>query len=225
MPSAGSRVGAGPGLRSLLGLAAVVYLAAGCATTSELRGRLQLPAAGPARAVQISDAVIYVVPERAAKDPAPASKPASAHRKHPSAEPRTVRLTADGFAPRVLPVTAGSPVRFVNRDHVFHNPFSVSPACRFSLKGCAPGQERSVVFDTVGVANLYCELHPSAAGFVVVRPDKLFTSPRSDGRFTLSGLRPGSYVVKAWHPDLGETSRRVKVTGGHKVDVDLAWSR
>lgn len=239
MPSAGARARAGPSLRSLLGLLALVCLGSGCATTAELRGRLSLPAAAgsasetadgkpgssASRAAPVTDAVIYVVPDRSRGTPAPTGNSASGSRNRPQSERRTVVLTTNGFEPRVLPVTAGSTVRFLNRDRVYHSPFSVSPACRFSLKGCAPGQERSVVFDTVGVVNLYCELHPVAAGFVFVRPDRLFACPRADGHFTLPRLAPGAYIVKAWHPVLGETSRRVKVTGGRPVELDLAWSR
>jgi plastocyanin len=199
-------------------MAAACCVAAGCATTGEVRGRLVLPPAPPGRA---SDAVVYVVSDDPGSRPASTGPTAPARRERTAAGRRQVALTRKGFEPRVLALAAGTTVLFKNRDHVYHKLFSVSPACRFNLKGFAPGQSEAVLFDTAGVVNVYCELDPAAAAYVFVLPDRLFARPRADGRFTLPRLPPGAYVVKVWHPALGETSRRVKVPRGRGVDLRL----
>src|SRR5688500_2577590 len=58
--------------------------------------------------------------------------------KRPALEQRQ-----QAFAPRVLAVQAGATVDFPNRDPVYHNVFSVSPAKRFDLGKYAEGKSRS----------------------------------------------------------------------------------
>lgn len=228
MPSAVGNLHERQAPRRLLGLLAVLSLVSGCATTGELRGRLAMSGDDP------GEAVVYLIPAHAQSPgpgPGPVGGPPPGNLSGPRAPgpPPTaaapVSVTARGFEPRVLAVTRGTALVFRNSDRVYHLPFSISPACRFRLEGLAPGAERSVTFDTPGVVNLYCELHPGAAGFVVVRPDRLFVRPKPDGSFVLARLRPGPYVLKAWHPQRGETSRRVEVARGRPVDVKLALAR
>jgi hypothetical protein len=37
------------------------------------------------------------------------------------------------FIPRVIPITPGSSVQFVNRDRFFHNVFSITPGAKFNI--------------------------------------------------------------------------------------------
>lgn len=136
---------------------------------------------------------------------------------------KDIWLDEDGFAPRVLPVMANSRVRFRNRDRVYHNVFSVSPSGRFDLGNLAPGKKRETRFASPGVVNLFCELHPAAAGFVVVCPNWYFTRAQASGEYFLPALPRGSYVVHAWHPRFGETRRSVPVTGREPVTLDLSY--
>ena len=108
-------------------------------------------------------------------------------------------------------VTVGSTVRFANRDRVYHNVFSVSPAKRFDIGKYAPHQMRQVTFDTPGVVELFCGIDPSMAGFVFVVPHQVFTRPDATGAFLLPKLPRGSYILKAWHPSLGRVSRKVEM--------------
>jgi plastocyanin len=199
-------------------LAAASCLASGCATTGEVRGRLLVPGATGGRA---ADAVVYAVPDDPGRAPPAGAALAPAGRQRPRPERKEVTLTARGFRPRVLPVVVGSTVLFRNRDRVYHKLFSISPACRFTLAGCAPGRASAVEFDTVGAVSVYCELDPAASGCVFVLPDRRYAQPRADGRFALPRLEPGAYTVRVWHPALGETSRRVKVTAGGRIDLEL----
>ncbi len=114
-------------------------------------------------------------------------------------------------------------VEFQNRDEVYHQAFSISPAKRFDLGSQAPGESRSVVFDSVGIVSVYCELHPVTAGFIVVLPDDHFTQPNAQGDFVLPGLPNGSYTVEAWHPSYGEVKRRVSLTNGSRLNLRLAY--
>jgi plastocyanin len=194
---------------------AALLVVPGCATTGAIRGTLRLPSppalasiADSARsgvpspaAERATDAVIYLeeVPPRVAKRPEPGIAAAN------------IAQIDHSFVPRVLPVAVGTTVRFENRDRVYHNVFSVSPAKRFDIGKYAPSQMRQVTFDTPGVVELFCDIDPSMAGFVFVVPHQIFTRPDASGAFALPKLPRGNYILKAWHPSLGRLSRKVEM--------------
>jgi hypothetical protein len=115
------------------------------------------------------------------------------------------------FFPRVTAVPVGSTVRFYNRDNVYHNVFSVSPAKRFDLGKYPPNAINQITFTRPGVVNLFCDIHPSMAAWVIVVPTRLFVRPAADGSFALPRLPSGVYTLLAWHPSFGRISRRIQV--------------
>ena len=191
-----------------------------CEAGTVVRGRLHVPASVPATTAQgealseapdVRDAVIYVTqPEF------PRGK--KLNRKGVRGQ---VRLAGDLFMPQVLSVVVGSRVRFENSDRVYHNVFSVSPARRFDLGKLAPGASAEVRFDSAGVVQLFCELHPASAGFVVVCPNRIYARPTTSGEYTLPSLPRGPYIVHVWHPRLGATRRAIDVSGHGDLTLDL----
>jgi plastocyanin len=126
------------------------------------------------------------------------------------------------FLPRVLAIPAGTTVHFQNRDRVYQNVFSISPAKKFDVGKYPPGQSRSVKFDTPGVVQLYCDIDPSMAGFIVVVPNQYFTKPDAAGAFEITHLPRGPYTLKVWHPRLGKLTQRVVLP--HRDDASVALS-
>jgi len=192
-----------------------------CASGGVIRGKLRLPPASAAigptsAAIQggPEDAVVYIegLPEKVER---------KLSRKVD--RPKIV-LAGHRFTPRVLPVAMGTTVRFQNQDRVYHNTFSVSPTRRFDLGKYAPGRSKRVTFDRVGVVNLYCDIHPTMAGFVVVLPHRVFTQPGRSGDFAFPKLPPGTYTVKVWHPRLGERSREVEIPRRGNVTLRLSFT-
>ena len=197
--------------------------AAGCAITGSICGTLAISpptmgadsamvARGASDLASVTNAVVFVVRDRESKP-----QPARWWKRG------RMRQTTAGFEPCVIAVPAGTTVRFENRDSIYHNVFSVAGAKRFDTGFYAPGQRRRVLFDRPGVVNIFCELHAEAAGFVVVRPDRLFARPDAHGEFRLPRLAEGTYTVKAWHPIYGETSQRVKVPHKARTIVRLMF--
>jgi plastocyanin len=208
----------GPTLCLALAVACGVGLAvapAGAGTV--LRGKVTLPATVPARnakgggAPDHGELVVYVT-----EKPGGTALAGRAKRQD-------VNLAGDRFEPRVLVVNVGSKVRFKNQDRVYHSLFSLTPAGRTEVGSLAPGEKREVRFDRVGVNNLFCQLHPGAAGFVVVCPNWFHTGINAAGEYTLPPLPRGSYVVHAWHPLLGDSQRSVEVTGRDTRRLDLSF--
>jgi plastocyanin len=127
------------------------------------------------------------------------------------------------FAPRVLAIQAGTTVEFPNRDPVYHNVFSVSPARRFDLGKYAQGQSRRVRFDKAGIVNVYCDIHSDMAAWIYVAPHHVFAQANAAGRFALPELPAGRYVLEAWHPDRGERTVEVDVPADGDVAVTVRY--
>jgi plastocyanin len=151
------------------------------------------------------------------------SLPANLQRRF-RAKPQTRVVTVNGeFVPRVTAVDAGSAVRFTNRDDVYHQVFSVSPAKRFDLGKSAPHQASVVTFDQPGVIDVYDELHPEMAAYVVVVPHRLFARPSRAGDFVLPDLPFGTYLLHVWHPAHGELRRPIEVPRSGVVAIALSY--
>jgi len=104
------------------------------------------------------------------------------------------------FVPSLLPVCVGTRVEFPNLDDTYHNIFSFSPAKRFDL-GRYRADERpvpSVLFDTVGLVTLRCDIHEHMRALILVVPTPHFATTEPDGHFLLTGLPVGRYTLKAW---------------------------
>lgn len=127
------------------------------------------------------------------------------------------------FIPRVTTVAVGDSVRIENRDNVYHNAFSVSPARRFDLGKYPPGHITTMAFDDPGVINLHCDIHPKMMAFVVVLGNHAYVMPDSTGRFELPKIPDGDYTLKVWHPRLGARSKSVKMPRKGNLEVDLKF--
>src|SRR5262245_50144252 len=151
------------------------------------------------------------------------SLPANLQRRfHAKPQKRVVTVTSR-FFPRVTAVDAGSAVRFANHDDVYHQVFSVSPAKRFDLGKSAPHQATVVTFDQPGVTDVYAELHPEMAAFVVVIPHRLYARPSRAGDFVLPDLPPGTYLIHVWHPSHGDLRREIEVPRSGAAAIALSY--
>lgn len=127
------------------------------------------------------------------------------------------------FEPRVLAITAGMSVAFPNRDPIYHNVFSLSRVKRFDLGKYAKGRSKTVRFARPGLVTVHCDIHSNMEAFILVAPNAAHTQPNAEGAFVLPELPPGRYTVVLWHPDFGETRRKVQIPLEGDVDVELSY--
>ncbi len=66
----------------------------------------------------------------------------------------------DGVKVEKMTIKAGDTVHFKNMDPWFHNVFSLSDIKTFDLGSYPQGQQKSVVFDKPGTAEVECAIHP-----------------------------------------------------------------
>jgi plastocyanin len=125
------------------------------------------------------------------------------------------------FLPHVLPVVAGTTVKFLNSDPTPHNVFSPNNE-KYNLGTWPQGQKKSFKFDTAGVVPLFCNVHPEMSAYVVVVPTPYFATSDLAGNYKMENVPDGSYTVTAWHEGTKSQSRPVKVSGEVKADFALS---
>jgi plastocyanin len=105
------------------------------------------------------------------------------------------------FTPTVLPVTAGTLVRFPNSDNIHHSVYSFSPAKRFELPLYAGVSADPVLFDKTGVVTLGCNIHDWMVGYIVVLDTPYFVKTGADGKAHFD-VPAGTYQLEVWHPQV-----------------------
>ena len=127
------------------------------------------------------------------------------------------------FVPALLPVRVGTKIEFPNFDDTYHSVFSYSPAKRFDLGRYRPDERPipSKVFDTPGLVTLRCDIHEHMRGLILVLDTPYFVITDKDGRFRLSGLPSGHYLLKAWIDSKTTRKQPVDLKDGATAHVDF----
>ena len=127
------------------------------------------------------------------------------------------------FVPPLLPLLVGTRVEFPNFDDTYHNIFSYSPAKRFDLGRYRPDEKPvpSQVFDVPGLVTLRCDIHEHMRGLILVLDTPHFAVTDAEGRFKLSGLPAGQYMLKAWLSSKITLERPVELKSGATLRVDF----
>lgn len=118
------------------------------------------------------------------------------------------------FTPDLLVMVQGTTVEFPNFDPFSHNVFSRSRAASFDLDRYPQGQSKSYQFNTVGVVQVFCNIHPQMKAVLVVTPNRYFTRCDHQGRYILRDVPPGQYVWVAFHERAGEVRQTIEVPAG-----------
>ncbi len=127
------------------------------------------------------------------------------------------------FVPTLLPVQTGTRVEFPNYDDTYHNIFSYSPVKRFDLGRYRPDERPipSVLFDNPGLVVLRCDIHEHMRGLILVLSTPHFVMTDPDGRYRLTGLPAGRYVLKAWLDSRTTLERPVELRADATLHVDF----
>jgi plastocyanin len=128
------------------------------------------------------------------------------------ATPRSVEITQEKrrFFAHVTAMPVGSTVKFTNRDKFYHHIYSPNSS---ALSVPEHRGEVTRKLGSVGKYELFCDIHPLMNAYLYVVPNDKFVVAKG-GKFSLKGVPPGNYVLKAWHPRLKAKSYDVKVGDG-----------
>jgi len=125
------------------------------------------------------------------------------------------------FIPHVVGVVVGGTVEFRNSDTILHNVFSTSPAKHFDLGMFGRGESRTVSFDTPGMVEVRCNVHPKMHAFILVSENNYFATPDERGDFEINGLPAGRYKLHAWHEGFPEKETWVNLEDATLRTVEM----
>jgi plastocyanin len=142
----------------------------------------------------------------------------------PPARPVTIDQRGMKFVPHVLAVVRGTTVKFQNSDNVRHNVFSPDGS-RYDLGTWPQGESRTHAFSEAGVYRQLCNVHPEMSGFIVVLQNPYFAVTGADGQYSIAGVPPGSYTIRAWSERLRAVTQPVTVTAGATTNLQMELAR
>jgi plastocyanin len=140
--------------------------------------------------------------------------------------PVSMAIQDKQFIPHLLVVPVGSSVTFPNHDSFKHNVFSLSEPGPFDLGLYSRGDGKSARFDKPGLIRVYCNVHATMSGFVLVVPTPWSSQVAGDGTFVLKDVPPGNYTLHAWHERAKEETQPLTVPAagmtGLKIELDAS---
>ena len=188
----------------------LVLMAAGDLGAAVVRGRVGFVTKRGQRP-NPAETVVWLEPvttaSRAARPPVPASFEMVTRSKM--------------LLPHVLAVPAGSTIAFPNEDPISHNLFSLSPANTFDLGLYRKGAGKTQKFDTPGIVNVYCNVHPNMSAVIHVMPTPYYAFADVNGNYAIEAPE-GKYRLVAWNEQGGMAESSVEILGEARVTGTVA---
>ena len=141
-----------------------------------------------------------------------------------------IRLNQKGcrFSPHVIAIQQGGYVTFTNADPTVHNIHTMpsqSTNAALDISQPAGSAPRTQVFPTPEVMlPVRCNNHPWMSAFINVAPNPWFAVSGVDGKFTITGVPPGTYTLAAVHEKLGEQDIQITVPAKSAAQASFTFS-
>ncbi len=105
------------------------------------------------------------------------------------------------FVPHVQAVPLGTELTTVNADPLLHNVRGrIGDRVVLNVVQPSRGQRTARELRRPGTIALGCDVHPNMRAFLLVFPHPYFAQTDAAGLFRISGIPPGTYQVRMWHP-------------------------
>ena len=128
------------------------------------------------------------------------------------------------FVPRILLVTQGDTVKFLNHDNVGHNVYSPDNE-GFNLGTFKENEVRTHTFSKPGVYTELCSIHPEMLGYVFVGQNPYAATVDKKGKYVIKNVPAGNYQLAVWNSKLKGPEKAVTVTAGKTLEENLTVKR
>jgi hypothetical protein len=133
------------------------------------------------------------------------------------------------LSPTLQAVNAPGTINFASEDVALHRNHIINVATG-EMVGIAPFNDNGEIIpfdrllDKPVELEVTCEIHPWAKAYIVVLDHPYFATTSANGTFSIDGVPPGTYHVRAWHPSLGLSDQTVTVTAGQTANLAMKLS-
>ena len=130
------------------------------------------------------------------------------------------------YVPHVMGIMVGQSYKILNSDGVLHNVHTL-PKINPSFNRGQPATVKEVTTSfpkPEGMFQIKCDVHPWMSAYIGVFTHPFFSATSTDGKFTISGLDPGTYEISAWHERLGTQTASVTVAASDKKTQDFKFA-
>jgi plastocyanin len=129
------------------------------------------------------------------------------------------------FVPRILTITEGDTVKFLNHDGVAHNVYSPDGE-GYNLGTFKQGESATYAFKKAGAYTQLCSIHPEMLAYIFVGQNPYASAVDAKGHFAIHGVPPGTWKLAVWNAEkLTSADKSVTVVDGKTTEVSLAIKR
>ena len=132
----------------------------------------------------------------------------------PPEEPVVIDQKGCIYSPHVVGIMAGQQLDILNNDGTLHNIHAL-PKVNKEFNKAQPRSKKklSVKFEKPEAPfKVKCDVHPWMGAYIGVFDHPCFAVSGDDGTYVISNLKPGEYVIEAWHEKLGSQTANVTVS-------------
>lgn len=130
------------------------------------------------------------------------------------------------YIPHVMGIMVNQPFKILNSDGLLHNVHALPKVnAPFNMAMPATRTESTNTFTKEeGTFTIKCDVHPWMQAYVRVLAHPFFAVTKSDGKFSLANLAPGTYEIEAWHEKLGTQTQSVTIAGKEAKTVAFKFA-
>ena len=130
------------------------------------------------------------------------------------------------YQPHAQGIMVGQPYKILNSDGILHNVHSLPKVNAQFNKPMPPTlKETTTTFaKPEPIFKIKCDVHPWMSAYIGVFTHPFYSVTSADGKFTISGLDPGTYEITAWHERLGTQTASVTVGASDKKTQDFKFA-